>query len=222
MAIDFQVVLPQESIQLSNIQRVPGTGTGGVPPALSVTGIDFTAVEDVQINGVTSPDIIIVAANRLIAQVPDSLVAATLTSVTVLSRRMVLTPRSLLRFRIAPSAGRTQGILRLVQLYMKILFTTPGTDIFSPNLGGGVLRNLGATFGADQTGEIVSNLAISVATTTRQIVALQSRDQRIPRDERLLSARLTSANFDKAQAALLGTIELQAQSGRSAFANLEM
>lgn len=222
MSIDFQVCLPQESIQLSNIQRVAGTGTRGVPAALSVMGVDFTAVEEVQINGVASPDVIIVAPNRLIAQVPDSLVAATLTSVTVLSRRLVLTPRSLLRFRIAPSAGRVHGILRLVQLYMKILFTTPGTDIFFPNLGGGVLRNLGATFGADQAGDIVSNLAISVATTNRQIVALQSRDQRIPRDERLLAARLVSANFDRAQAALLGTIELQSQAGRSALANLEM
>jgi hypothetical protein len=222
VSIDFQVCLPQESIQLSSVQRVAGTGTNGIPPALNIQGVDFTAIEEVQMNGVVSPDFIVVSSTQLIAQVPDSLARATITSVTVLSRRLTITPRSLLRFRVAPSAGRVQGILRLVQLYMKVLFTTPGRDIFSPNIGGGLLRTLGATFGADQTSDVAANLVIAVSQTNRQIVAIQSRDQRIPRDERLLTARVVSTNFDRAQAALLGTIDIQSQAGRSAITNLEL
>jgi hypothetical protein len=194
----------------------------GIPAALDISGVDFSAVEEVQMNGVTSPDFIVISQTRMVAQVPDVLSAATITSVSVLSRRITLTPKSFLRFRIAPSAGRVSGILRLVQLYMKVIFTTPGRDIFAPNLGGGLLRNLGATFGADQTSDVAANLVVAVSQTNRQIVAIQSRDQRIPRDERLLTARVVSTNFDRAQAALLGTIELQSQAGRSALANLEL
>lgn len=222
MALDFQVVIPQESIQLNNISRAAGTGVRGVPLALIVEGADFSSVDEVQINGATSPDVIILNRQRLLAQVPDALANATITTVTVLSRRLTLTPKSFLRFKISPSAGRVRGILRLMQLFLKILFTTPGSDIFAPRIGGGVLQNLGSTFGSDQAGDIVSNLAIAVQRTSRQIVALQSRDQRIPREERLLSARLVSAGFNKAESALVGVIEITSQAGNSALANLEL
>lgn len=222
MALDFQICLPQESIILSKVSPVPGTGVGGVPLALMIEGDDFTAVDEVQINSITSPDVIILNQHRLIAQVPALIQLGTVATVTVLSKNLVVTPRSFLRFRIPRTPGRVHGILRMTQLYLKILFTTPGTDIFAPDLGGGVLQNLGATFGADQGGDVVSNLAVAVNQTTRQIVALQSRDQRIPRDERLLSARLASAGFNRAEAALIGTIELASQAGRTALANLEL
>lgn len=222
MSLDFQVVLPQEAIQLNNISRVAGTGTRGVPMALMIQGADFSSVEEVQINSMVSPDVIIVSRQSLIAQVPDALASQTITTVSVLSRRLTLTPKSFLRFKISTSAGRVRGILRLMQLFLKILFTTPGTDIFAPRIGGGVLRNLGATFGADQTGDIVSNLAISVQQTARQIVALQSRDQSIPREERLLSAQLVSAGFNKTESALVGVIQLTNQAGNTALANLEL
>ena len=222
MAIDFQIVLPQESIILTRIEYVPGTGINGVPLTLAIQGDDFTAVDEVQINLVTSPDVIVIDKHRLLAQVPDLLASSTLTSVTVLSKHLTVTPHSFLRFRIPRTSGRVQGILRLMQLYLKILFTTPGTDIFNPGLGGGVLENLGSTFGADKTGEVVGNLASAVNQTTRQIVALQSRDQRVPRDERLLNARLLSASMNIAEAALIGTIEISSQAGRTATANLEL
>jgi len=222
VALDFQIVLPQESIILSKVSFVPGTGVGGVPLALMVEGDDFTSIDEVQINSITSPDVIILSQHQLIAQVPDLVARGVLTTVTVLSRKLTVTPHSFLRFRIPRTPGRVSGILRLMQLYLKILFTTPGTDIFSPTLGGGILENLGATFGADQGGDIVSNLAVAVNRTTRQIVALQSRDQRTPRDERLLSANLSSAGFNRAEAALIGTIAISSQAGRTALANLEL
>lgn len=222
MAIDFQVVIPQQAIQLNNISRAAGTGVRGVPLALVIEGEDFSSVDEVQINGAASPDIIILGPRKLLAQVPTVAQNNTITSVAVLSRRLTLTAQSMMRFRISSSAGRVTGILRLMQLFLKILFTTPGTDIFAPRIGGGILNNLGASFGSEQAGDVVSNLAIAVQRTTRQIVALQSRDQRIPRDERLLSARVVSASFNKAEAALIGTVELTSQAGNSATANLEL
>lgn len=222
MALDFQIVLPQESIVLTKVTVLPGTGVRGVPLALVVEGDDFSSVDEVQINSITSPDVVITAPNRLIAQVPELVAKGTVTTVTVLSKRLTVTPRSFLRFRVPRTPGRVSGILKLMQLYLKVLMTTPGTDIFSPELGGGVLQNLGATFSAEHNGDVVSNLAIAVQRTNRQIVAMQSRDSRIPREERLLRSKLVSASFNRAEAALIGTIEIASQAGKTATANLEL
>lgn len=222
MALDFQVAQPQEVVQLNRITRVAGTGRRGVPLALEVIGEDFRAVDEVLINSIESPDVIVVSPNKLIAQVPESVQNSTITSVSVLSRRLVMTSKSYIRFRVSDTPGRVRGIMRLVQLFLKILFTTPGTDIFAPKIGGGALKNIGMTFGADRSGDVVSNFVLAVTQTNRQIIAVQGRDQRIPRDERLLSARVVSSSFNRSEGALLVSVEITSQAGRAALANLEL
>ena len=218
MSVDFQVVFPQEVIQLSRIQFVQGLS----PRTLRLTGSDFSAVDEVIINQIESPDVIITSKTTLLAQLPEQLQIDRITTVSVLSRNLTLTPRSFLRFRISESPTKVRGILKLVQLFVKILFTTPGTDIFSPRMGGAGLRNIGQTFGIDEGGDIVSDFIIAVDNTARQIVAIQSRDPRLPRDERLLAARVLSAGFSKEETALFTAVELISQAGRAATANLEL
>lgn len=218
MSVDFQVVFPQEAIQLSRIQFVQGLQ----PRTLRVVGQDFSAVDEVLINQIESPDVIILSKSQLLAQVPAQLQVDRISTVSVLSRRLTITPRSFLRFRIGGSPTKVRGILRLVQLFVKILFTTPGTDIFSPRIGGAGLRNIGQTFGIEEGGDIVSDFIIAVDNTARQIVAIQSRDPSIPRDERLLAAKVLSAGFSKEETALFVAVELISQAGRSAIANVEM
>ncbi len=192
------------------------------PRTLRLTGSDFSAVDEVIINQIESPDVIITSKTTLLAQLPEQLQIDRITTVSVLSRNLTLTPRSFLRFRISESPTKVRGILKLVQLFVKILFTTPGTDIFSPRMGGAGLRNIGQTFGIDEGGDIVSDFIIAVDNTARQIVAIQSRDPRLPRDERLLAARVLSAGFSKEETALFTAVELISQAGRAATANLEL
>jgi hypothetical protein len=133
-----------------------------------------------------------------------------------------VSPRSLIRFRLSDQPGRVRGILRLVQLFLKVLFTTPGSDIFARRTGGGGLRRVGTTFGADEGGNIISDFVISVDTTARQIIAAQGRDPLLPRDERLMRAAVTQASFNRELSAILTSVELLSQAGRSATANLEL
>ena len=190
---------------------------------MDIIGDDFRSVDDVRINDIPAPDVIVLSKNRLLAQLPDILQTRTESVQTVLvtSRRLTVTPRSLIKFRISDSPGKVRGILRLIQKFLKILLGTPGTDIFNRNTGGGPLKNIGEVFGKDEGGGIVSDLVISVDQTSRQLIALQSRDARLPRDERLLSARVSRANFNRELSALLASIELTSQAGRAATANLE-
>jgi len=217
MSVDFQVVFPSEVIQLTQVSLIPGSN----PKVLNVTGLDFRSVDEVLINQIPSPNVVIVSKTRLLAQVPSVLANGFyLMEVNVISRRLTLSAQSQIRFKIGQTASKVKGILRLVQTFLKILFTTPGTDIFSPRIGAAALRNIGKSFGKDQGGSIVSDFVVAVGTTARQIVSIQSRDPGIPRDERLLAAKVTSANFDSNQAALIVSVELTSQSGQVAQANV--
>jgi hypothetical protein len=222
MAVDFQVVFPQEAIRLNQIRLSPRSPLN-VPRSLDIHGQDFRAVDQVLINNIASPDVIILGKNRLIAQLPTSLQKIPrIVSVSVLSRNLTVTNRSLIRFRISDTPGRVRGTLRLIQVFLKVLLSTPGTDIFNRRSGGGALVNVGETFGADEGGDIISDFIISVANTSRQIVARQGRNPRLPRDERLLSAKVTQAGFNRELGAIIASVELTSQAGRAAVANLEL
>jgi len=222
VAIDLQVVFPQEVVQLNRIRFTP-SGPLGLPKSLDIIGEDFSSVDEVLINEIESPDVLILSGRRLIAQLPDSLQRSpSITGVTVTSRRLTVNARSIIRFRVADQPGKVQGILRLIQVFLKLLFTTPGTDIWNKRSGGGGLRRIGQTFGSDDGGDIISDFIISVSTTARQLVSTQSKDPLLPRDERLLSAKVTHATFNRELGAILTSIELVSQAGRAATANLEM
>lgn len=217
MAVDLQVVFPQQAILLNNIRVLPGP-----PRVLDVNGADFRSVDEVLINKIASPDVVVLSKNRLVAQVPDMLLGQRILSVTVLSRRLSVSARSVLKFRLSRTPGKVSGVLRLVQKFLKILFTTPGSDIFNRQLGGGALTSVGQTFGVEEGGDIINNLVISLDTTSRQIIALQSRIPSLPRDERLLSAKILRAGFNREEGAIDVAVEITNQSGQSATANLEI
>lgn len=191
--------------------------------ALEITGRDFRAVDEVFINDTLSPDVMVLAKTKLIAQLPESLqVNPDVQSVSVLSRTLTITRKSLLKFRIGETPGRVSSLTRLIQLFVKVLLTNPGSDIFNKNLGGGALKNVGSTFGIDEGTNLKANFTISVDTTVRQIIAIQSRNASIPRDERLLTARVVGVTFNRASSSLFVNIEVLSQDGNAARFNLEV
>lgn len=220
MAVDFQVVFPQEAVNLSRIDVLPETVDS--PRIVDLTGEDFRAVDEVLINRIASPDVVVLSKTRLVAQVPDAELDKRILTVSVLSRRLTVSPKSILRFRISKSPGKVSGILRLVQKFLKILLQTSNTDIFNRSIGGGALKNIGVTFGAQEGGDIVNSLVIAVDTTKRQIISLQSRNPSIPPDERLLSAKIITAGYNKEESAVDVAVLITSQAGRSATANLEI
>lgn len=203
---------------MNSVSLVPGLPVR----TLSITGEDFRAVDEVLINQIPSPDFMVVKKTQLLAQVPDSLINQAISSISVLSTKLVTTKKSFIDLKISNLPGKTQGIMRLMQVFLKLLFTTPGSDIFSPQLGGGGLSSLGSNFGVDQGGDIVSGFIVAVDQTARQLIQIQSGQPQLPADERLLSAKVTSAGYVKDQTALLATIDLQSLAGRAAVARLEL
>ena len=216
MAVDFQVVFPQETIRLTSVKVVPGSS----PVLLDVVGEDFSSVDTISINEVDAPSFYIISRNRLLAELPSSVLPQNIRTVTVISQKFVLTEKSLIRFRVSKVPGKVSGMLRLVQLFLKVLLTTPGSDIFNRKLGGGALKGLGATFNGSASSAITSDFVVSVQNTVRQVVALQNRTSGTPASEKLLNAKVLRANFSPLESALLVTIELTSYTGRAALTNL--
>lgn len=218
MAVDFQVCFPQETVKVSLVRTVPGMPVR----TLDIYGDDFRSADEVLMNEVVSPSFVIVAKNRILAEVPQALKDSTISSISVLSKRLTITPRSYIRFRIGRTPSKVRGILRLMQLFLRLLFQTPGTDIFSPKLGGGALVHIGQSVSVENGTDMVGDFIVSVDNTTKQIIQIQGRDQSIPPDERLLEAKVLSAGFNKNETAIIASIEIVSQAGRSSVARLEV
>ncbi len=216
MAVDLQLVFPQEAVSISSISLVPGSS----PPTIDVVGEDFSAVDSVTVNDLTAPGWFVASRTRMFITLPAGVTAAQVQTVNVLSNRLVFTKKSLLKFQISKTPSKVTGILRLVQLFVKTLFTTPGTDIFNKRLGGGALKNLGKSFSKTQSGVIVSDFVVAVDNTTKQIIRVQGNQPQLPPDEKLLGVQVIKAAFSAQEAALVVSLEITSQAGRLATANV--
>jgi len=216
LAVDLQVVFPQETIRLTSVRVAAGT----TPILLDVVGEDFSSIDVVEINEIEAPAFFILSRTRMLVQMPDGLATTQIRNVTIISRKFVLTEKSLLRFRVGRVPSKVSGTMRLVQLFLKVLLTTAGTDIFNRKMGGSATKNLSRTFSGKASTAITSDFVVSVQNTVRQITAMQSRTAGLPASEKLLNAKVLKAQFSPLEAALLVTIEVSSQTGRAAIANL--
>lgn len=153
-------------------------------PTLDVYGQDFRKVVAVYMNGVKSPDVVVVSRGRLWAQVPDALVGGKISSVNVYSSGLIMTERTQLRFSLEDNR-KAEGLLQLIQLFVKLLLQSPRTDSFDA-VGGGYLAHIGSNIGSRQV--IENKVRDGVDTVTQAIRNRQQGDTRIPLDQRLQSA----------------------------------
>lgn len=140
MSVDYQVLEYRDSAPVREVGIY-----SKAPLTLDVRGDAFRDVSAVLVNGVRSPEFIVLSPSRLLAQVPTSQVSSKIGSVAVLVAQGRVLPRSVISFQAVVTAGkRTVGFTHLVQSYLKLLLTSPGSDIFSPSSGGGLLSLVGS------------------------------------------------------------------------------
>ena len=216
--MDLQFIQFQDALPVTWAGEIPDL----VPRSLEISGIDFRNTIEVLINEASSPSFVIASKNRILAEVPNSEKKALIRNVSVLSSDFTATVQSRIRFRFGQDPKKVTGLRAMMQIFLKILFTTSGADAFSTRMGGNALRNIGRSFDIGQSSTIVSDFAIAVRRTEQQVKALQSKQPRLPDDERLASAKMLNAKFDAGLTALLARVELVAQSGKLAYANLEL
>lgn len=209
MPSDLQVVEVQSLLLVSRIEIVPGV----TPLTVQVEGGPFAGVDEVRVNDVPSPSYIVRSENLIWAQVPDGVADGTLV-VSVLSANSLITDRVLLRFRLGRQTRKVSGLPRLVQQFMRLLMMTPGTNLAYPSLGGGLLQVARSAYAPGGSKDLRADAFMAVQRTTEQLIALQARDNRSPREEKLMRASVERCGIQPQLQSLLLDIEMLSQTGK--------
>ena len=110
---------------------------------------------------------------------------------------------------------RTVGIEGLVQLVAKTILTTPGTDIWSPEHGGGLMSYQANGINNSKMQMVRADIISIVKRSEEQIKSEQS-SLNLKDDEKLKSLQVLSVNFDRETLSIIAHILVTAYSGISA------
>jgi hypothetical protein len=216
--MDIQYVQFSDVLDVTQAEEIPDV----VPRTIRILGLDFDKAVEVQINEEVSPSFVVADKHTILAQVPSGQTYNTIKEISILSSEFTATFRSKLVFQFGKDPKKISGLKVMMQTFLKVLFTSPGIDVFNKTLGGGALKIIGDSISNDANQGLVANFAVAVSRTVEQIRALQARQTKLPDDERLLSADVLGLRYDPATTALVARIELTSQSGIRAVANLEL
>lgn len=211
--IDIQAIALQDAVSVRQVLDL-----GGSPRLLKIEGVDFRSAVEVFVNDYPVDVFIKESRGIIIAEAPDALGSDPVTSVLVLNASLTATERSIVRFRLVPA--EVSGIVRLLQLFIKLLLTTPGTDLYSPDKGAGLQNMVAMAVSGARTNEATAQFTFMVNRVRDQITAMQAQATGIPADERLATAKVVSVDFDKTTSTLRGRIFLATVAGEQALANL--
>jgi hypothetical protein len=202
-------------LDVAPINRV--TNAEGISPrSLVIQGKDFRSVEQVLVNGIAAPEFVVVSETSLLAEVPEPFRDEPINEVTVLSQNLTLTERSLVEFTFGTRPKKVRGILRLMQNFIRQLLRTPGSNLFHPRSGGGLLRSVGGTL----TARSAADVQVAVTLAKQYIIRSQTPVREVPSTERLLEAEITSLTPDTTSTSLYVTIVLTNHAGERAGATL--
>lgn len=216
--IDLQVVKSRQLLAPTDIRQVPDVRT----PVLEVRGSNFNSVIEIRINSVKALEYMIVSNNQILVTVPQSIRGSIIRTVEVISSIPVTTEPAKLFFGFGDNPVPVQGLQKLIQTIVKFLLTTPGTDLFEPRVGGGLLQKVGSTVSANNANGLMSDLAQGVSRAQSQIIAAQSSNPAIPAEERLLSLDLVDAIFDRQSLSTFVSINVANFTGQNATTTLRL
>lgn len=200
---DLRVVHLRRILPVSRVLDVPGP-----PHLLYVTGPETADVADVEVNGGRGYTWRIEGRRTIAIELPLEFLVR---NVAVLSREMGSAREAEVFLGYTPRVSSVSGIESLVQYWLKCFFTTPGSDPYSKTWGGGARDVVKKSFA--QEGTLNSTAAIAVQRATRMVVARQSTDMSIPRDERLAEAKLVSTRLSPDRTTFHMDINMTNQAG---------
>jgi hypothetical protein len=208
---DFRIVTAKAILRVFSISPVRGF----LPISIVVVGEKLDRTTEVQYNGIQADEFVVATPSRLIVKVPPSQVGKPLKDLKVLSPVSLAKMDAVLSLGVPRPLSKVSGIDRLVQSWVLIFMTTPGSDIFSPTSGGGGSAIIGRS--TDRNGKgVTADLSLAVEKTRQELLRLQAQNQTIPPSEKLLSSGLDRVEFDKQSTVLSARVNIQNMLGATA------
>jgi hypothetical protein len=211
--MDMQILAFQDTASLNSIDFKTGRDGERV---LDIRGKYFHDVTDVRINGVSSPEFIVLSQSRLLAEIPDR--SAPILDVVVLTGQEGVSKSSIISFEAFVGGKIATGRTALVQRFLKVLLSSPNRDIFRPS-GGGLMSLVGASLSQGEL-QVRANMAVETAS---QILQRSQQDNPYLEDsEKLRKVEVTSLSFDKAAATLFLGLIVTAVDGTFSYSSLSL
>lgn len=212
---DFRIVTAKVILPVYSIAPIRGF----LPISILVTGQGLDKASEVLYNGISVSEFAVVAPTRLVVKIPASQVGKKFQDIKVLSPVSVAKQDAMLSFGVTTPPKTVSGIDRLVQSWVLIFLTTPGSDIFTPKSGGGAIAIVGRP--TDRNGKgIAADLALAIERTKQEILRLQAGNQTVPPSEKLLSSTLDSIQFDRESTVTSARVNIQNMIGNTAEVSL--
>lgn len=191
------------------------------PIILNIYGDKFQQARFVFINDIEITTFSIITNNQLQVVVPSTITLQQIKSISVLSELFVLDKTNLIYFDLGNTVRSLTGIQKLVQQFVKLLLQSPGTNLFNKDAGGGLLNMIGKnTDGMSQP--ITSDIVDSVNRTKNYIIAKQSKNKRIPLDERLMDVSVNGISVGQDKVSVSVNLILTNMTGRASSALLSL
>lgn len=218
MALSLEVIKFRDILRVESIPRlIPGAPVTTV----ELKGEDFNSADVVTINDMLSPAFIIVNKHTIFAELPEHV--RQISKVAVLSSRFTTTGEaSQVVFQVGKKTRSVTGVLKLTQLFIKILLTTPGRDVFDKSIGGGLLDLVGQVTSVSRSDKALAAVAKAVSNTAAQIKRTQLNVSKLPLNERLLSAELIDLRMLKGTDEARARVQITSVAGVVGVAAVEL
>ena len=218
MAKTLEVIKFRDVVRVTSITQYVANL---LSPTIEVVGEDFTSVESVSVNDISSPAFFILNQNTMWIQLPEGL--ETIKSISVVSSNFTRTAlASLLAFRLGTKPKAIDGVLKLTQLFTKWILQSPGSDVFNPERGGGLQDLVGRLVSTNKVDPVLGALTNSVDKTATEIRRAQLAVGRLPLSERLLAATLIDVNVAAPLMEARAKVKIDNMAGSSAVSAIQL
>lgn len=205
--------------QVAKVTNIDFFGNRGLL-SLDIKGSEFTGTNAVLINGHRAPTFVVISDSRLLADVPTAAQEGPIRTLVVLKSTIgPQTKGSVISFEAISDAVAVPASTFLVQKVLKALFTTQGSDIFSPNSGGSLLSLLGTTDASTNT--LGSYAKIYIDRAVNQLIEEQaSSSSRM--EEKVQSVEVLEASYSRIHTSLDIRLAITSMAGQTVVAGLSV
>lgn len=138
-------------------------------------------------------------------------------SIDVITTAERISKRSFFEYMMGNDTRVVSGSFKLVQQFLKVLMTTPGTDIFNREMGGNMQNWVGQRISMKNPQSLISKTVLNIVQTGITMTLAQARSN-LPADEMLTDVQVLNAQLDPEDPSVMNlSIRLNTFAGRSAF-----
>lgn len=160
---------------------------------LKITGDQLSGLVEVRVNGKSMP-FTLSGNNSALVQFPEN--AASIESIEAIATTSVLNRTSFFSYLLTTNPKQVSGPFKALSQFIKVLMTSPGTDVFNRELGGNFQNWSGGKNALDNPQALITKTVLSIVNTGAQFSAQQLLSG-VPPDERISRVQVLGVNFDE-------------------------